>query len=302
MLIYPSQSNSYNMQINNQNNFNNSQINNQNSQKISETLQLRNSPERNFSPYGKLKHNRFNFNNIPQDNNNQIIKDINPNHIEEEQLIVYFRSVMDAESQIENMKINISKLKDFNVECCFRIFEKTTFNCLNPNDIKCTLRELEILVSNSDLDNFFKRFDIEKKGFLDFADFFDIIIPFDKNYRDSNEIKEPNCCDGNSFDIFSYTTRIYLKNLFNAIFNYESKFNFIKINLTTLRLKLFDLFKNLDIQNKSFFTVQDLSNYLHRNKIFTNMKDCNLLFIRLDKNRDGKVDYEEFKEELEAIF
>ncbi len=302
MLIYPSQSNSYNMQINNQNNFNNSQINNQNSQKISETLQLRNSPERNFSPYGKLKHNRFNFNNIPQDNNNQIIKDINPNHIEEEQLIVYFRSVMDAESQIENMKINISKLKDFNVECCFRIFEKTTFNCLNPNDIKCTLRELEILVSNSDLDNFFKRFDIEKKGFLDFADFFDIIIPFDKNYRDSNEIKEPNCCDGNSFDIFSYTTRIYLKNLFNAIFNYESKFNFIKINLTTLRLKLFDLFKNLDIQNKGFFTVQDLSNYLHRNKIFTNMKDCNLLFIRLDKNRDGKVDYEEFKEELEAIF
>ena len=304
MIIYPSQSNSNNMQINNQNNLNNSPINNQNTQILSESLHLRNSPQRNFSPYGKLNHNRFNFQNSPQENNNnnQIIQNINPNHIEEEQLIVYLRSVMDAESQLENTKINISKLKDFNIECCFRIFEKTTFNCLSPDDIKCTLRDLEILVSNSDLDNFFKRYDIEKKGFIDFADFFDIVIPFDKNYRDSNEKKEPFCCDSKSFEFFSYTTRIFLKNLFNSIFNYESKFNFIKINLTTLRLKLIDLFKTIDVQNKGFFTVQDLSNYLHRNKIFTNMKDCNLLFIRLDKKRDGKIDYEEFKEELEPIF
>ena len=33
-----------------------------------------------------------------------------------------------------------------------------------------------------------------------------------------------------------------------------------------------------------------------------NSKDADLLFIRLDKNRDGKVDYCEFEDELQTQY
>jgi len=63
-------------------------------------------------------NNNININNM---NNNN--KNYNPNELEECQINDYLKEVMDAESKLEQIKIDLALKCDFNVEDAFRIFE-----------------------------------------------------------------------------------------------------------------------------------------------------------------------------------
>ena len=144
-----------------------------------------------------------------------------------------------------------------------------------------------------------KRFDLQKEGVINYADFFDMVTPYEKDYRNMVENRPPNsCCECRCPDVFMITTRIYLKNLFNSLIDYENKFNSAKKGYATLRYKLKDVFKGLDRYGLGYFNDADLANYLKSNYSFTTPKDSDLLFIRLDRNRNGKVEYWEIEDEL----
>ena len=67
-------------------------------------------------------------------------------------------------------------------------------------------------------------------------------------------------------------------------------------------MKLKDLFNLIDTNLSNDINFDDLEQYLKKNNILINIKDANLLFIRFDKNRDGKIDYCEFEEEFQPQF
>ena len=148
-----------------------------------------------------------------------------------------------------------------------------------------------------------KRYDLQKNCSLNFSDFFDMIVPFEKDYRNMVENRSPNTyCPNNCPDVFMFGTRMALKNVFNALIDYENKLNCMRRNYTTLRLKLRDIFNLIDPCCTGAFKSEDLDNYLKKKCLFRNPKDEDLLFIRLDKNRDGKVDYCEFEDELQPQY
>ena len=98
------------------------------------------------------------------------------------------------------------------------------------------------------------------------------------------------------------TTRIYLKNLFNSLIDYENKFNMAKKGYAALRYKLMDVFKGIDKFGFGYFNDADLAKYLKDNYAFTTPKDSDLLFIRLDRNRNGKIEYSEIEDELTQCY
>ena len=51
-----------------------------------------------------------------------------------------------------------------------------------------------------------------------------------------------------------------------------------------------------------YFTNNDLTVYLKKNKIYSNSLENDLLFIRLDKNRNGKIDYKEIYDETHPLY
>jgi Ca2+-binding EF-hand superfamily protein len=237
--------------------------------------------------------------NSPMRNNNIC----NPNEMEERQLNDYFKSLMDAESKIEQAKTDLALKCDFNVEDAFRIFENCGRGYLTYDDLKCGLNLLDVCVNDSDIRLLMKRFDLQKNCCLNFTDFFDMLVPFEKDYRNMVENRNPNTyCPNNCPDIFMFQTRNSLKNVFNALIDFENKLNLMKRNYTTLRLKLKDIFNLIDPCCLGSFKSEDLDSYLKKKGIFSNPKDEDLLFIRLDKNRDGKVDYCEFEDELQTQY
>ena len=231
-------------------------------------------------------------------------KPYNSDEYEENQFNEFLKDLMLAESDLENIKIELSKCQDFNIEDCFRIFEqKENNNLIYPKEIKQGFKLFGVFISDFELKLFFNRFDLAKKGNLNFSDFFDIFIPFTDKYRSISEKKEPtSCCECKCPDVFSNSTLSIIKNLLDSIIKYENKFNFMRRGFTTLNLKLKKIFGKIDIGKNGYFSNDDLVVYMKKNRIFTDNKELDLLFIRLDKNRNGKIDYKEIYDETHPIY
>jgi Ca2+-binding EF-hand superfamily protein len=210
---------------------------------------------------------------------------------------------MVVENEIENSKIDLALKPDFNCEDAFRIFELNGRGYLTPEDIRYGLNLLGIYATDTDINLIMKKYDIYKEGILSYQTFFDMVVPFEKQYRNLVENRIPNsCCSCRCPEIFSCPTILCLKNLFNLIIEKENKLNCMRRGYNTLRLKLYDIYKLIDIVPIGYFTEDDLQKFLKLNGIFTTEKPCDLLFIRLDNNRNGKIELNELTDEMRSLY
>ena len=215
----------------------------------------------------------------------------------------FLRKLMEIESRIEDAKISLAINPDFNCEDAFRLFESNDKGFLDKTDIKNGLNLLCIFPTNKELDLLMKRFDIQKNGYLNFADFFDMVVPFEKSYRERVENRCPqSCCPCRSPDVFSDKTIYYLKNLFTLLIDSENEINDLRKMMGTVRLKLNDIFALLDQDGKGFFENKEMIEYFENNGLLDDNKAADLLFIRLDKNRNGKIDFPEVEDELQTLY
>ena len=219
----------------------------------------------------------------------------------------FFKKLLEVESKLEDAKIRLAINPDFNCEDAFRIFDPNNKGFLDKEDIKNGLNLLGIFPTEKKLKLLIKRFDLEKNGYLKYEDFFDMIVPFEKNYRKRIENRPPNntcyCpCNNNNINVFSERTIYYLQNLFILIIDFEKEINDDRKLLVDMRLKLNDIFKLLDKNDKGYFDHNEMVEYFKDNGILENIRDADLLFIRLDKNRNGKIDYYEVAEELPTLY
>ena len=222
----------------------------------------------------KVSNNRYNSPKVK----------INYNEYEERQFNDFLSKLMLAENKIEAAKVNLALNSDFNCEDAFRIFELNGRGFINQCDLKCGLNLLG-------------------QGFLNYADFFDMLVPYEKDYRNMVENRLPNsCCPCRCPDIFCCGTLCALKNVFNLIIELENDINNNRRLFGTLRLKLKEIFRLLDYPNRGFFSNNDLIVYLQKNGIFISNKLADLLFIRLDRGRNGNVFYKDIEDEVQTLY
>ena len=215
----------------------------------------------------------------------------------------FLKKLMRIEGDIECLKLDLSLNCDFNCEDAFRIFELDGRGFLDKDDLKYGLNLLNIYPTDHELRLLMKRFDLQKKGGISYADFFDIVVPFEKENRTSVENRLPrSCCPCRCIDVFTNNTICILKKLFKLLIETENEINNFRRSLGILRIKLRDIFGLVDLINRGYFTNDDLIAYIQSQNIQYEDKDLDLLFIRLDKNRNGKIDYKEIEDELQTLY
>ena len=215
------------------------------------------------------------------------------------QFVDFLGFLMEVESKIEDMKIELARREDFNFEDIFRIFEVDGKGYIEPEDLKQGLKLLGLNPTDFDINLLLKRFDLNQQGLLTYSDFFDMVVSFEKKLRNSVQIRPPNsCCPCKSPDVFECDTLIAIKNLFKFIIDCEREINQIRANFDSLRSKYSDVVQFLDYTRRGIITRSDLKLYLTQFNKFTTSKECDLLFIRLDKTRSGEVGIDEIENEL----
>ena len=253
-----------------------------------------------------------NINNINQisikqkNETNQIIKNssyLNKNEYEEKQFIDYLNRAMKHESKIENLKIELSLRCDFNWEKVFRLFELEGRGFLTKEDLKIGFNKFNLYPKDIDISLLLKRYDLKKQGFLSYPNFFELIVPFSKYHKMIVEnrginsfLKEINP------DEFNIETQRCIKNLFNEIFIGEYTLNKIKENFTSLKNKFSDVFKSIDCNDYGYIGEKDFAVYIQKNNLFKSGNDCDLLFLRFNKLRNGRIGIEEMLDEIKPIY
>ena len=243
------------------------------------------------------------INEPPKENQEEEKKMNEYANYEQNQFNEFMKKLMLIESQVEDAKLELAKNPDFNCEDAFRLFETNYKGYLDINDIKSGLNLIGLNPTEKELNLLMKRFEIQKNGFINYADFFDMVVPFEKNIRELVEKRRPSTvCPIRSPKIFKEKTIADLKNLFELLIKSEDDVNNDRKTLGTLRLKLKDIFGLLDKDGKGYFDVEEMVVYLANNGLLDNNRDADLLFIRLDKNRNGKIDYPEVEDELQTLY
>ncbi len=232
-------------------------------------------------------------------------KDVNKNknEYEKNQFIEYLKQAMLHESKIEQLKINLSLRSDFNWEQVFRIFELEGRGFLSKEDLIIGFNKFGIYPKDSDISLILKRYDLKKEGFISYPNFFDLIVPFSKYHRimvDKRKINEENVLF--SPNDFSRETLDCIRNLFVSIFNGEFILNKMKESFTSLKIKFNDIFQLMDPIESGYLGEKELAIFLQKNGIFNNSNDCDLVFLRLNKARNGKIDFQEICDEIEAVY
>ena len=300
-------------------NSNKTNYNYNNNIKVSPNLTLRNSPHRKNSP---CSNRELNPNNYIVENNNCQKTICCPNNCNncicnickcnpcrcialsyergECTFINFIREIMNIENQIENYKIELSLRSDFNIEDAFKIFELNGRGIINEADLKYGLNLLDIYASDKDIKLLMRRADIRKNNLISYADFFDLIVPFEKNYRNMIENRLPSnfIPKYNKADVFMLSTKIYFQNLIRLIINLENQLEKLRYCLGDVKSQLNCIFKNMDRCKRGFITDEDLNIFLKCNGVCSTDREIGLAFIRFDKNRNGKVELWEIADEL----
>ena len=297
----------YDTSFQNLNNKSNNNDIDKNEKKISKSLSIRNSPERKYSPIEVDLCENCNQipcickkDNINKENNFQ--SKINLNEFEKNQFNDFLKVLMKAEKEIEQIKIDLALRPDFNCEDAYRIFEKNGRGFLTKNDLKYGLFLLGINVDDFIINLLFKRFDLQNQDEINYADFFDMLIPFEKKYRNDVEKREPKASISQKIEIFSEETVICLRNVFNLIISFENDINEMRKGFSILIRRIKDIFKMFDIKGLGYFNFEEFIRYLKENDMLDESLSIDLLFIRLDKNRNGKIDFSEIADEIEALY
>ena len=164
---------------------------------------------------------------------------------EERQFNDFLIKLMNIEDQIESAKINLALNPDFNCEDAFRIFELNGRGFLDENDLKYGLNLIGVYPTDFQVRLLMKRFDLQKEGCINYVDFFDMLVPFEKEYITMVENRLPHSCyPCRCPDVFCFNTICALRNVFNLIINTESEINNNRKLFGTLRLRVILLCSN----------------------------------------------------------
>jgi Ca2+-binding EF-hand superfamily protein len=215
----------------------------------------------------------------------------------------YLKALMKVENEIEKGKIELSTCNDFRFDAAFSLFDKECKCCINFDDLKEGLYSLDLQPKDDEILLLFNRFDPQKCCSISFQNFINVLLPVSRLYRNQMERKiQSGCTVPGRCGILCYDTKLFLKNLLKLIISGEKKMNKLRegnlnIDISNLR----NIFREIDRSGAGYFYENDLKRYLIENGIFTDDKSCCLLFLKLDKNNDGKVDMCEMEDEFQPI-
>ena len=211
---------------------------------------------------------------------------------------MFLRELMIIETELERIKSILSVRSDYNIETIFRYFEsRSKPDIININHMKNGLNAFLVYPSEDEVYLLMKRFDLNLKGYITYTEFFDMLTPFEKNLRDLVEMRTSS--DNPNNDLL-FETKNLLHDLLCMIMTYEKQTENLrrKINLSSHIIEMF--FGVIDKEKKGYFTCEDF--YFFVKNIWKEdtpqRKECDLLFIRLDRRRNGRIELWEVENEL----
>ncbi|CAD8125657.1 unnamed protein product [Paramecium sonneborni] len=193
--------------------------------------------------------------------------------------------LMDFEKEIEHIKLNLQAVPDFSICNTFRALDKKKIGFLVAED-------LEQFINKKDLSLVLKKICID--GRIKFNQFIQLIQPLSIYHQDQQINREQQILDE------KYIIQGRIKQLLSLLFErlYQRELFFDQVNQEVKNNQQCDvkyLFMMIDEDScDNEISLKDLDSFLYKQEVQPELEDLELLFNRLDTDRDGKVSFPDF--------
>merc|ERR1712151_469868 len=137
------------------------------------------------------------------------------------------------------------------------------------------------------------RFDKDRNGLLSFSEFCNIFLPNSAEYRKTMQDR----VERNVLSFYEYTslTQTHIRDLLRSIVTVEVNFECNKFRLSDRRyLSADEIFAFLDKWKTGSVSLTEFQQSLEDAGIFCTAEDAKTLFEQFDKNKDGRITFDEF--------
>jgi Ca2+-binding EF-hand superfamily protein len=220
--------------------------------------------------------------------------------VEEKEIIACFSEEIKVSKEIEAFKNELSLKADFNLIDAFRMFDMNDRGMIDISDIQNFIKDYTFYVDPEEIYLFIRHFSRMQDGKLRFSDFTEIFTPGQEDYARLLRNRSGYSLSGlQRRCIFSRETLNLFIETLKLIFNSESNSERLRQRLARIpNIKIQDAFVAIDRNGDGFINVDELKSILDEYKVFPNSNDLKNLMLRYDKNKDGRVSFTEFVQEI----
>jgi Ca2+-binding EF-hand superfamily protein len=191
---------------------------------------------------------------------------------------------------------------DFNLFDAFNIFDQGRIGQISIHEIKDGLNKIGVYPTGEELELFMTRYDRGGDRRLTFAEFGDAFLPMDShcstilNRRKANPlVKAMYRID----DCFLADTQVEFRSMWRTHFKIEGSSETLRQRLNSRPLfNVYEAFNSLDINSNGRVTVDEINRMIESRGYFVDRKDIASVIKKCDRNGDGSVNYNEFREEI----
>jgi len=220
---------------------------------------------------------------------------------DEDELVRGLREQISLEKDLEQAKLRLVDRYDFNLFDAFRIFDVDSRGAVNHFDLKYGLSDIGVFCTQEELDLFISRYDTNKDGRLRFSEFCEAFTPTDTytatvlNRRGSNNMPIRYKRD----DCFGEGTKGEFRQLWRTHFKVETANEYLRQKLAKRPgFNIFDAFAACDIDNDGKISKEEIQELIESRGYFVSAKEVANLVERFDHDKDGRISYSEFREEM----
>lgn len=220
---------------------------------------------------------------------------------EEDELIQGLRDMIRIENELESHKVACALKSDFNLTDAFKIFDRDYRGTITSYELRDGLSAIGVFPSSDEVDLFVTRYDSTGDRRLNMREFSEAMLALDPYYssmvnrRPSNHRYPTYRRD----DCFLSDTAIAFRSLWRSHFQGEVQAETIRQRLQRLPyFNVYEAFNSMDINDSGSISREEFKRMIQSRGFYVSEKEVEEIVEKMDKNKNGRVSFAEFREEI----
>ena len=219
---------------------------------------------------------------------------------EEAELVHIFFQQINLERDLNAAKKDVALCSDFNLLDAFQMFDVNDIGYVGEFDLEDTLVELGIRPTREELILLFKHYSSLNNRRLTYSEFSKLFTPKELEYsRILSNRTAFNVSRAERRRVFSADTSYKVTKVLRLHLDSENVAESLRQRLVRRpSFSMHEAFQAVDKDRNGYITFGEFQSLLEQNGIFATAKDVESLMDRYDKDKDGRVSYSEFLDEV----
>lgn len=212
------------------------------------------------------------------------------------------------EVKCEQIRVQLALQPDFRVPVLWRIFDRFPKKSKNNQEAVYQIShedfvkgcrsfavdpdpiDVKLLISKYKTINQVQTADIT----LDYQEFFALYYPLSKGDLFDQKLNT----DDTDSDRFFYRTNILIERVLRMMLSQEDAYEYYRREIVRKGIDLWTVFKKINVAKDKAVNVDELRLFLIDYGLAVSKEDLQLFMMRLDKENNGKFNFEDFKREF----